>query len=795
MKQSFSRILNYIGLTIAFVAFLVIMVQVDYETSFCSTYNNTERTYRVEVTYTASAEMQPVDNYMCVLSRPMIEVLKDAPVIESYSRILGDGNMSFYIQDAQSRQYQAVEGIGMIICNKSTIDMMNIEFLSGQDNVGKMDEVLDQVFLSDEMTSRLYGDEDPIGKTILYNNQWGEDTLRIGGVFKEMTSNGIAKSEMIIPYGDHDLDHHDDQSVHFFITLREGVTKEEATQSISEYADKYVDSMRGDSEGAYHIRLTAIEDIHFTTDVDFPMVELANRSTLYSLITVAIILLLVAMVNFWNIAMASIPSRIKNINTRMVLGASREELIGFQMLETIIIAVVAFISAVFVLYLLSKTSIADLVSDDINPLKHWKFIATTGIVAVFVSALAGLSPAIYSTSFAPALVLKGGFSHNIKGRKLRNILIGFQFVVSLILGIFAMFVNVQSNYMQSYDKGFKSGDVLYSVLDRRLAHKHLTLAERMKKHPEIEDVTFSSREFVAMGGIMMRWERAINHERAIFRCLPVERNFLEFFDFNKVDGRFFDERDETSTNARYVFNKAALNAYNIQVGTKFYGYSDDEEVVGICDDFHCRPLQYDVEPSAFVFSQIWMGDESWENMVHCYIKRAHGVGINEVYDILKFEIMNIDNGIPQELVSLCYFDQTIGGLYDKESNLSTLTLIACMLSVLIAIIGILGLVHFETQYRRKEIAIRRVMGASISALLKMFNGIYVRLCLICFVVAIPIAIVVIIYWLRSYAYQSPIPVWIFISALAVLLLIVVTTITVTSLRAISRNPVESIKRE
>lgn len=151
--------------------------------------------------------------------------------------------------------------------------------------------------------------------------------------------------------------------------------------------------------------------------------------------------------------------------------------------------------------------------------------------------------------------------------------------------------------------------------------------------------------------------------------------------------------------------------------------------------------------------------------------------------------------VATELISLNYYDENIAQLYEKERKLSSLNFMACILSILIAVIGILGLITFETQYRKKEIAVRRVLGASTTEILGMFNGIYVRLCVICFVVAAPIAYLIMSKWVEGYAYQADIPVWIFVVALIALFAIVTIAITSASLRAINRDPVESIKTE
>lgn len=787
MKQSFTRILNYLGLTIAFTAFMVIMVQVQYEASFCSNYKDAERTYRVERGYPIDDEH--TDMYFCWFSRPMLEKIKDAPEVQRYVRFMGSSVASATLRDIENTTYSAARATGMMYANSATLEMMNVEMVCG--TYDELDSV-PGVVISEPIAEKMFGKDSPLGKNICISQWYSTDTLTIRGVFKPIKKNGLLSMDIAATYGDFDINQHNNQSTIFCVTLHEGVTAEEACASMQKLADEYVESEK-DVDRSIKIRLTPIEDVHFLEDVGYDFVEKSSIGTLIALITVALIIILVAMVNFWNIAFASVPSRIKSINTRKVLGASREELIGGQILEVVVMALCAFVTSLLLLFVLRDTAIGDLVSEDINPLLHLDLVAYTAIGVIVLGALAGLSPAFYSTSFAPALVLKGSFSHNIKGRQLRYFLIGFQFTVSLVLGMVAMFVNEQMNYMLSYDKGFSSENVLYSDLDASLASKHKELAANLKKHPEIVDVTFSAREFVPQDGLIMNWGRRFEGESISFQCQPVERNFAQFFDIKIIDGRYFEEQDENTSNAHFIFNATAKAQYPfIDVGDTFWAYAtDDDNVVGISEDFHLKPLQYNVEPLALFYYD----NNPNESMSYCYVKIASGLRIKDVEGIFEEEIRKLHADVATELISLNYYDENIAQLYEKERKLSSLNFMACILSILIAVIGILGLITFETQYRKKEIAVRRVLGASTTEILGMFNGIYVRLCVICFVVAAPIAYLIMSKWVEGYAYQADIPVWIFVVALIALFAIVTIAITSASLRAINRDPVESIKTE
>ena len=248
-----------------------------------------------------------------------------------------------------------------------------------------------------------------------------------------------------------------------------------------------------------------------------------------------------------------------------------------------------------------------------------------------------------------------------------------------------------------------------------------------------------------------------------------------------TDGRNFTESDERKPNQTIIFNKAAQQQDSIITGDKI----DDIEIAGISENFNFQPLQFSINPFAFLI----FGEHVWQPLTYMFVK-TDGADISSMIAYIKKTMKEFDPDIHHEPN---FMDQEIGNLYKKEQNLSTLITLFSLLSVLISIIGVFGLITFETQYRRKEIGVRKVFGATIGEILTMFNKGYIRTVLICFVLAAPAAYYIVKRWQQNYVYQVGIGWWIFAVALVIVLIITVITISVQSYRTANENPVDTIR--
>ncbi|MBR1695658.1 MAG: FtsX-like permease family protein, partial [Selenomonas sp.] len=537
-------------------------------------------------------------------------------------------------------------------------------------------------------------------------------------------------------------------------------------------------------------RITNLHDAHFERDVR-ANIPSANKAITITLAAIAALLIAIAIINFINFAFAEIPFRIKSINTRKVLGESRSSLIGRQLVHAGLIALIAFAIACLVMHVVAGTSWASYVSDSLALKDNIGILALMLGVALVSAVIAGLAPALYSTSQPAALVLKGSYGTSVKGKALRNMLVGLQFVLSFLFILMALFVSVQTKFMIGKDMGFDEARVLQTWCGYPAGNQKDALRSHLLQNPSIEDVTFCDSPIVSDG--KMGWSRTGDDGNQVFmESLPVDDNFVQFFGLQIVEGRDFRESDNQNEAGSIIPNETFMQMFpQFHVGSLMFGHVDNCEIVGVVKDFNFKSLQHAMGP---IVLYNW-GKEGWRPFGEMYVRTMPGADFKEVSDYIKDAICKFDPRREPDMITVSHLDKWIEDMYQSEQSLGKLITIASFVALLIAIIGIIGLVFFETQFLKKEIAVRRVNGATSESILRMINKKYFIMASISFMIASPIAYWLMTAWRKGFAYQAPIPVWIFLVALTLVGAITLLVVTLQSWRAANANPVEFLKNE
>ena len=777
--KTFSTVLNVIGLTLAFSVFLILMVQVVYDTRYDLGYPDTDKIVRIEYSDPTSPGVYGVQ-----LSRPIIEQLKGYfPQVEAVACYRYYKNSSGNFKEADTD----IPGVRVRYAT-TDFDLLRVfpfEFVEGDTSGYRAPGT---AVISERGARQVFGDQSPVGKDIQFEtkdnmgNSW-----RIVAVYKDFPDNSSMDNELLLNIGDESLNNPSEWSFPCYMKLRTGEGMQPLLDSLN-----YM--FYGDGEYADNadVRLSTLHDAYYARDVDGDNMAKGNRTTTMTLLTVSILVLLIAIINFVNFAMASVPFSIKSINTRRVIGSTRGQQIRAQLWRALGLVLLAFILSTGVMSLVATSSFAHYISGSLMVSDNPHIILIGLGVAVITALIAGIFPARYSTSFSPAMVLKGSFSLSAKGRKMRSVLVGFQYVISFILILCSLFITVQIKYMKSYDMGFDREQTVEFFVSSRIGNSRETLRQMLLENPDITDVTFAGGQVVSQG--KMGWGRDYQGQRVQMDCLPVDPNFISFFGMEIAEGRDFTESDNLNPNGTFIVNQAFMAKYPfLRIGLKFSGHQGDDmpaEIVGIVKDFNFQPLQYSVAPIVLYN----FGSDPWWPLTVGYAKILPG-NVQETFKYIREKCAELDPTFDTSSMGLNFMDESIGRLYQKEDNLGRLITTAALMSLLISVIGILGLVYFETQFRRKEIALRRVHGASVSEILAMLNRYYLIITAVCFVVAVPVAVVIIRSWVSGFPYQSPVPVWIFLAALLIIGLITVVTVTLQSRRAALRNPIDSISNE
>ena len=777
-KTGVSTLINILGMSVAFAAAMILMVQVRWDTTYDANFEGHKQVFRVENNWMDKGL------FSTSFSRPMIEIAKTAsPNIEAVGTYWTMPHEVTLKKDGE----QTILSVPSARVDSSMFSVFPFEWVEGSAREFAAGET---AVVSEEYAKTFFGDESAIGKSFKAGNGM---EVRVVGVFKDMPKNYSMHYGVLVNLGDDFLDDSNEWSFPAFVKLKDpSLAKETETQIVSallEYVGDDVDEAQA-NEFRKGFRISHLHEAHFERDVRANIAS-ANKAITITLAAIAILLILIAIINFINFAFAEIPFRIKSINTRKVLGQGRGSLVGRQLLHAGLIALTAFAIACLIMHVVAGTSWASYVSDSLALKANIGILALMLGVALVSAVIAGLAPALYSTSQPAALVLKGSYGTSVKGQALRNMLVGLQFVLSFLFILMALFVSVQTKFMIGKDMGFDEARVLQTWCGYPAGNQKDALRSHLLQNPSIEDVTFCDSPIVSDG--KMGWSRTGDDGNQVFmEVLPVDDNFVQFFGLQIVEGRDFRESDNQNEAGSIIPNETFMKMFpQFHVGSLMYGHVDNCEIVGVVKDFNFKSLQHAMGP---IVLYNW-GKEGWRSFGTMYVRTVPGADFKDVSDSIKDAICKFDPRREPDMITVSHLDKWIEDMYQSEQSLGKLITIASFVALLIAIIGIIGLVFFETQFIRKEIAVRRVNGATVDSILKMINKKYLVMAGASFMITAPVAYWLMTAWRKGFAYQAPVPVWIFLVALIAVAAITLAVVTLQSWRAANANPVESLKNE
>lgn len=780
-RYTTASILNILGLSVAFASFMIIAIQVKYDLTFDRHYKNADRIYRIEI-------MDNSGKYGPYMDRPSaVRMAGASSDIEKCGMLKIYGVTAAY--DRDKGKSSLLTGLPFCKAEPEALDVLEFDFLQGD---AKRFAEPNTVIVSQQLAKSLYGNENPVGRSIVYPIDLYTDPTdsprEIVGVYKKFPKNSHLRQNAIVEFiGDTDISAAGNRSYNFFLRLTSPEKREQAERKmLSEYVkfqNEINDTGIPKTEKESKLRLLPIADIHFSTDiVSYDVVEKINPGTVGSLAVIALLIIVIATINFVNFAMAQVPLRIRSVNTQKIFGRTNGSIRKYLIAESVGLTIMALLIALAAVKLLAPSRLFSGIGVSDATLSP-PILLLTSVTAVLTGIVAGAYPAFYITAFRPALVLNRSFGLSVKGRLLRTALIAFQYVISIILIITALSVREQYRYMKNFDMGFSVENILTTYLSPEAASHKDALVDQLKSNPDIVDVTFSEGPFVSTG--WAQWGQTFKGKYVSFEVCRVASNFISFMGLKIIEGRDFTESDNLKPEYTPIFNRKARVQDSIMVGDNIRGMT----VAGIVEDFNFKPLQYGIEPFAFVNQGEYAKSRPpFRNM---FVKvNTHNIA--GAIDDIRRTLSEFDPDGPKEIR---FMDESIGKLYEKEQVLSTQITLFSLLSILIAVIGVFGLVLFETRYRRKEIGLRKIYGATVGTILRIFNGRYLRIIAVCFVVAAPIAYWIVKRWLENFAYKMPIPAWTFAAALLVVLAVTVVTISLQSYKTANRNPIKSIRTE
>ena len=799
-RYTTSSVLNIVGMAVAFAAVYLIAVQVKFDLSYNRVIKNSERIYRLE--YPNESGNGRWDIWW---NRQMPDKLVSiCPEVEAAGSI-GVLAHSRYQNEYSIKRNATVENF--------TIDLAGAEpegfaVFPFEIIAGSMEHMQteDQMIIS-ESTAKKYNLS--VGDDLFYGRGALNSAIRtIVAIYKDFPK----PSSISMPMGYVLLEPQEqtsdgDWTDTYYVRLQEGANVEKIEERMSQMViDEAIKNGTSEEDLADVLalttpRLTPITDLYFIEDAAAEGMR-GSRSTTYSLIAIAALILVISFINFVNFFFALIPSRIRVVNNYKIFGAPTAKLRLNFLFETVGLILVSLFVAAVIIVLFADTPLKEYISASVAINDNWLLAGSIALGVVLFGVVVSLYPAWYITKFSPAFVIKGDFAASRSGRILRYALVGVQYTISIALIICSIFVYRQHQFVLNRDMGFDrenllSVEVPFEAVNPDVEGSQLdytkrdALLDKLTQNPQIKGVAFGDIQLVS--NAEGSWERPLeNGDKAIFAIHTVSWNFLDVMGIEIIEGRDFLPSDDNTITGAMIFNQTAQKKYGLTFETKMLGhlFGYNANIVGFCEDFNFAPADRKIEPFAFLVC----GHYGWDMPRHTYIRTEAGADIAEVRKYVFDTLMEIAPYADPEKIKVEFFDRELELLYQREDKLSTLIAMFSFLSIVISIIGVFGLVLFETQYRRREIGIRRVHGASVGGILKMFNRKYLYIVAICSAVAIPVSYYIIDQWMQQYVYRTPMSWWVYALAVGVILAITVVTVTLRSFKAATENPTESIMR-
>ncbi len=773
-------LINILGLSVGLACSILVFLYVQNELSYDRFHENKDRLYRVV------KERQGGNN----ISRSVWSQVPMGPVIEEeFPQV--EHAIRFW------SAFQPLVGNGQDVYNEDEqlyfTDSEVFQSFSFHLVRGNPDEVLVQpgsVVLSQKAAAKYFGKEDPIGRSLTYRGYpAGDLTLTVTGIMENLPPNTQFDFDLLVSmngveteasnWGSH-------KPIWTYLLLQEGTNE----RQLEEQLPSFLDSRYESSTVTRKVELEPLEKVHLYSGYRGGFKAGSSVTYLYLFGAVGFLILGIACINFINLATARSIDRATEVGVRKTFGAYRWQLVKQFIGETFLLVLISQILGLLLVELALPVfnSLAGK-SLELTFLNNTPLWASLILLTVFVSLGAGLYPAFVLSGFKPVTVLRNRSVSKGKGVGLRRFLVAFQFSISIALIIATGVVIKQLDYIQNKQLGFDEERVI--VLP--YSENEGPLINRLQQHPDIAEISVSQRVPVNTMNTDGRTMELPGLEEPIrVESFIIDDNFLETYDIEVVAGRGISEEMASDTSA-FLINETAVREFGwtspeeaLGKSAMWSGYKKGT-IVGVVRDFHLASFHESIEPMVL---HIMPDSQWWRTFISVRARAAA-----ELSGMLQFLESTWKQYSPHGAYSYFFIDQSLEELHRADQRLATVFGYISGVAIFIACLGLLGLVSFMTAQRSKEIAIRKVLGATVSQILLLFNKKFLVLVAAGFAVAVPVSIYLMGLWLSEFAYRVDVGSEVIIFAGLAVLIIAGLTVSGQSIRAALMNPVKSLRNE
>jgi len=650
------------------------------------------------------------------------------------------------------------------------------------------------VVLTEEMAQKYFGDDDPMGQTLEVGDS---GTYMVTGVMKNFPSNSHFYPDFVIPFSAYNDPMIESWTRHVanytFILLAEGSDPAMLAAQFPDFLKANMDPELV-AQRNYRPQLQQITDIHLRSDLFFEAEPNGSITYIYLFSAIALFILLIACVNFVNLATARSIERAKEVGLRKVMGAERKQLITQFMGEAIALSLFALVVA-FILAILGRPVLSSLVGRDLGFNYGGTVLIGLLSIGIFIGLVGGSYPALFLSRFSPMEVFRGRMGVKSSGGLLRKGLVVFQFSISVILIVGTLIIHNQLQYLQNKDLGFQDEQiVLIPMGSDEVQDRRAFIKSDLERSASIEQIATSSS--VPGWGFpqqVFRVKGMPEDEQLILPVMIVDHDFLSVYELELVEGRGF-ALDFPSDSSGFVINEAAAQKLGWHdgatgemlewwrgTGRSSFEMQKEGPVLGVMKDFHFQSLHEEIQPLIFHVQPDGYGVFSVK------------VQADDMSATLAFIEETMSTYSTEHIFEYFFVEEEFASYYESERRLSEIFMYFVLLAILIACLGLFALASFITTKRTKEVGVRKVLGASPGRIMVSLTKDFLLLVIIACGVAIPIAYIGMGMWLENFAFRVDVGVGTFLLATVIALGIALTTIGYHVFKAVRMNPVESLR--
>lgn len=787
IKNKVYSLINIAGLSIGLACFILIAIYVRHETGYDTIFSNAHNIYRINT----HVDVNGVSNHYPAAHYPAaFDMVDDYPEVVNATTLY----RPFYLSNVLPKiRYgdEVFEEEKFFLADSSFFTVFDFEFKYG--TAENAFENSYSVVITEETARKYFGDENPMGKMIQFQDT---TAFKVTGVLKphgktHLNFDFLAHSKLLL-----------NQLIGFrvdnaylglwyysYIALRDGSTPAALESKLPAFVKKYYPTRY--TENNARLTVQNIRDIHLYSD--FSVADMSvngNIGYVYTLGSIAILVLLIACVNFMNLSIARFSNRGKEVGVRKVMGAEKKNLVLQFLGESILVAVIAGTLSI-VLVLLVVPVFNDLSGVHLEGIELFNLPTLSAAVIIMIGTgiLAGLYPAFVMAAFQPVRVLKGLHKKANAKLSLRKVLVVGQFAVSLILLMGTLVISEQLGYMRNKGMGFDKDQIMMIPIGSvaTMTRDFPTFKNKLSALSSVKSVTTISHDIgqEALPYFPMKVEGM--EDEQMLPIMYVGYDFLETFGISMTRGRFFDIQNRSDSTLAFVINESAMRSLNWSepLGRKIsfgVGGNENSEVIGVVNDFNFDPLRTKVGPLVIAFSPA-RGNIAIKTNAGDYRETVDRIA--DAWSAMFPEVPLTHNLLNDAL------DKT----YESEERLAHVFTYFCALAIFVACLGLFALASFSAEQRLKEIGVRKVLGASETGLVLLLYREFVILIAIAFVVASPLAYYFFDQWLDSFAYRIAIGPMTFMVAMAVITAIALITVGYQSISAARTNPVKVLRSE